>query len=246
MSWSKRNKYLSVIIAIALLAVGGGLWARSYYHHIVASTNLYYGLSASCRFYAVDGDNLYPSLSSLPGTLMIKAEMANYMPSYAEDLVYPGETIPEFSYRDGKAGIDDHTYIYLGYLISSQEEFETFAEVYRARVEEGLDFDEDLAAPDGKGSLGTDTFYRLRADNEDLTEENVAFEFPDSIGGMDSDFPVPVFVQRPRGRIMPGGLVSFLDGRIRFMRYPSEFPMTEEFWDVIESLDELEEVEMSQ
>ena len=46
--------------------------------------------------------------------------------------------------------VDDHSYLYLGYMILSDADVKAFADAYRQRLADGLPFDEDLRTSDGE------------------------------------------------------------------------------------------------
>jgi prepilin-type processing-associated H-X9-DG protein len=177
----------------------------------------------------------YPELSSEPGNLMFSArevypnylpELSTYIcPSDAERDAHQARMNP-----DPDMVFDDQSYVYFGYVITNDDELEAFAEVYRERVAQGLPFDEDLKAPPGRGSMGRNTFYRLR--------EGVELFFVTDINDLEAcariQSMIPVMWDRVGSQPgvltfnhMPGGAnVLYMDGHVEFEIYPDSWPVT--------------------
>ncbi|MBP8132129.1 MAG: DUF4190 domain-containing protein [Candidatus Hydrogenedentes bacterium] len=142
---------------------------------------------------------------------------------------------------DPQSVIDDDSYVYLGYVITSDDEMEAFAEVYKERVAHGLRFDEDLKASPGRGSMGRDTFYRFR--------EGVEREFvkdtgdPAATARVQSEIPVMfdrVHINATEFNHLPAGAnVLFMDGHVEFLKYPSKWPLTKRTAELMAELDAL-------
>ena len=121
--------------------------------------------------------------------------------------------------------VDDMSFIYLGYVLLSEEEGLAFVEAYRERALRGEGFDADLPVAPGAGSAGGDVLLRLRTNADAFSDERGE---PAVLGVSLTE--VPVLVERPgHHRRDPGGWVLFLDGHCEFRTYPGEFPMTPRF-----------------
>jgi prepilin-type processing-associated H-X9-DG protein len=103
-----------------------------------------------------------------------------------------------------------------------------FVDAYRRRVAQRLPFNEDLEAPPGRGSMGTDKFYRLREGVEkELLKGDPA---PAALATLQSKIPViwDRFESKRNSLFfnhVPGGSnVLFLDGHVEFRRFPSDWP----------------------
>lgn len=195
-------------VAVALIA-SFYLLARPALRTAAGFHSFYYGLGASLSMYARDHDGLYPPLSEEPGRLMYPAS-AIY-PRYWGDLsawTYPGDERPAGDSPHDL--IDDQSYWYLGYAVTSDAEAEALAEAYLERLAKGLGFEEDLPVPPGRGTAGGGVLYRLR--------EGIKDDIP---GGLS----IPVMIQRPaEGRSRC--LVLFLDGRRESLPCPGAFPLS--------------------
>lgn len=116
--------------------------------------------------------------------------------------------------------ITDVNYIYLGWLITSDEEAAAFFEAYD-KMSPG-DYDKDIIVPEGKGNGGGTVIHRLRRDMEPLLKE---------LSLDSSDVPIiwdRTFTNTQEFNHQPaGGNVLFLDGHVEFWRYPDKFPITE-------------------
>ena len=192
----------------------------------------------------------YPQLSPNAGQLMCSGK--EIYPEYLTDpiiLVCPSNptahtpALMERIKSDPLSLINDDSYVYLGYVITSDDEMESFAKIYKERVAQGLPFNEDLKAPPGRGSMGTDTFYRLR---EGVEREFIAdSRNPATTARMQSEIPV-MWDKVSEGRKglsfnhLPGGAnVLFMDGHVEFVRYPSKWPLTKRMAKIIAELDAL-------
>ena len=190
---------------------------------------------------------LYPELSPEAGRLMFANDSGG-----AEPLVY-GEYLTDATIlmcpSDVDSGLleqeldeegrqrllDDHSYFYLGYAVTSDAEMAAFAEAYRARVAAGLRFDEDLDVDAGTGTAGGDVLYRLR---EGIGR--VVASDPQSPGAVAvAESGIPVLIERIDNHVPAGGNVLFVDGHVEFIRYPGKWPMTRETVEILEALDAL-------
>lgn len=196
--------------------------------------------------------NVLPSLSSDLGRLMFANDMLpdgstlcpDIMSDPASVMVCPScvgvgwlatETDPDVL-------LDDHSYFYLGYAVTSDEELRAFAKAYKDRIEAGLPFNEDLPVDETIASTGLNVIPRLRKGVETLFNKD-----PDNpAAGNRASSEIPVFWDRtesysygaPAGAAssgvtmfnhIPGGAnVLYLDGHVEFVGYREKFPMTQE------------------
>lgn len=151
-----------------------------------------------------------------------------WISSYAT-WTYPGDTRPE-----DDQPITDHSYIYLGYLVTSDAEAEVFAAAYEMRLGITNPFNDDIEVADGTGYLGGNRLYRFRNNMaECLTERHdISQEEAENVLSR-----APVLIQRPHNQNPPGGIVAYYDGQIAFVEYPGEFPMTERFMNAVKKMD---------
>jgi len=190
---------------------------------------------------------LWPELSPEAGRLMFAndgggGERAVY-PEYLADatiLMCPSDVDSALLEQDlGEDGwqrlVDDHSYFYLGYAVTSDAEMAAFAEAYRARAAAGLRFDEDLEVGEGTGTGGGDVLYRLREGTGRIIASDP--QSPQDVAVAESE--IPVLIERIDNHVPAGANVLFLDGHVAFMRYPGEWPMTEETVEILEGLDAL-------
>jgi len=211
-------------------------------------------------------EGLWPPLPPNTGQFMCEAK-AIY-PEYLTDpvvLLCPAIRHSAWSaWEDGDLQLsqcfEDSSYMYLGYVVTSDEEMEAFAEVYRERVAQGLGFDEDLAAPPGRGSMGTDTFYRLwekpsewtdsgalrskrrlpedlvRALLGDETEANAAREILKQIPVM-WDRMYSAGESFHSNHTPAGSNVLYMDGHVESVEYPGKWPVTKRMAEITAELD---------
>jgi len=199
------------------------------------------------KMYANEAPNgFFPQLSPDAGQLMFSGK--EVFPKYLTDssiLVCPSDSQnrSDSTKGDPLSAINDKSYVYLGYVISSDDEMEAFAKVYKERVAQGLPFDTDLKAPPGRGSMGTDTFYRLREgverefikDNKDpAAAARIQSEIPVMWDGVGATQRMTFFNH------VPGGSnVLFMDGHVEFVKYPNKWPLTKRTAEIISELDAL-------
>lgn len=199
-----------------------------------------------CKMFANENKGQYfPELSPEPGRLMCAAK--DIYPKYLTDanvLVCPSDSQTVAKSREAGADpakmIDDGSYVYLGYVITSDDEMEAFAEVYKRRVAQRLPFNEDLDAPPGRGSVGTAKFYRLR---EGVVNELLkGSQDPGAIAKLQSQIPImwdkvgikpnAIFFNH-----LPGGSnILFMDGHVEFQRYPGPWPISRRATEILSTL----------
>ncbi len=183
---------------------------------------------------------VYPLLSSAPGKLMF--ETFEIYPEYLTDpnvLCCPSTGI-NYSQQAG-ANLDDQSYYYLGYVFTSDSEVEAFAGAYMKRLAKGDVFDEDFDAPQGKGSGGSDTFYRLR----EGVELMVTPPAPPGIGvppnpamvSGTAQAIIPVMIERPGHHQQRGSNVLFMDGHVEFIA-PGTWPVTDKTMRALQKMDD--------
>lgn len=116
--------------------------------------------------------------------------------------------------------ITDMSYVYLGWLVTSDEEAEAFFEAYdKLRPE---DYDKDIVVADGRGNGGSNVIYRLRK-NIDRHLNTPAIDASE----------IPVIWDKPFtditefSHVPAGGNALYLDGHLEHIKYREKFPMTE-------------------
>ncbi len=130
--------------------------------------------------------------------------------------------------------LNDRWYLYLGYVLRSDEEVTAFAKAYRKRVAEGKRFDEDLKVAPGEGNYGTDTLYQLREEIGSVLTNTPTVDEPLERSLMSE---IPLMIERIENNHDPkGGHVLYMDGHVEFLPYPGKWPMTET---TIRTLEEL-------
>jgi prepilin-type processing-associated H-X9-DG protein len=188
-----------------------------------------------CKMFANDNEeHLYPRLSSKPGQLMVEREQV--YPKYVTNpwlVACPSVHIPKGIRNHPEALIDDRCFLYLGYAVSNDDEVAAFATAYKEHMAEGLPFDKDLQVPSGQGNGLGNVLYRLR--------EGVQRFFITDINKVGSAHQpgssIPVLIERPENHRSEGGNVLFMDGHVEFMRYPGQWPMTEQTINALKELD---------
>jgi len=205
---------LSILAAILLPALAR---AREAARRAECAGNLKF-LGSALHELAEENEGRYPALSPEPGRLMFAPEtfegqsadqaMAFVCPSRPNDLGPAGDGWQE-------RYIDDHVYVYLGHVLTNEEQGLAYIEAYRAAVAAGTGFDENFAAPDGT------VLPRLH-------------ENPDGAAAAE----IPVLVERLGHHVPDGGNVIYLDGHVEFIRRNERFPMTDAFWEALKTIDE--------
>ena len=188
-----------------------------------------------CRLYASkQPDGSLPPLSGVEGRFMFTPD--SVYPDILFDLnilACPSDT--DASAAQGlppEQAIDDYSYYYLGYALTSEDEALAFIESYPAFIAQGADFTQELPAPPGRGSFGGDVFLRLRENVCDGTgfpsaRVPIMFDSGSSSGSYGTFNHIPA-----------GCNVVFLDGHVEFFRFPGEFPVSPAFLDALSALDE--------
>lgn len=179
-------------------------------------------------------DQLFPALSSQPGQLMFDAD--SVYPEYLTDpmVVACPKHLRENGVNaneDRKALIGDGSYFYLGYAVQSEADVQAYADAYRKHLGSGQPMtEEELPVSDGK------TLYRLR----EGVERFFITDINNPASGALAQSTIPIVIERPYNHIPNGGNVLYLDGHVEFRRFPSDWPMTRETIEALESLDAMQ------
>ena len=173
-----------------------------------------------CKMYANESvGEMFPPLSEESGRLMF--DMVQVYPEYLND----GEMFicPSSDYDSSGVStenlIDDHSYYYISHVIANEEEGLAYVEAYRVAAGAGQGFDYDFVTADG--SILPRISEHISADPNAPNQSQI-----------------PVMIERSDIHIPGGGNVLFMDGHVEFMKMDSGFPMTTEFLEALDSIDE--------
>lgn len=239
--WSA--KYTVAIIAlsvISILLVRTGSQARSDVKNRTDGAYAITSLSLAATMSAEHHDGQLPPVNDGQPILMPDPSFGH--PGYLVDGRVTALKVDEdaallLSYLDGYRAFTMHHIIetpgiyYLGHAVTNEAEGLTLLRIYRERLERGESLEGNIPVPAGTGTAGSDTLYAMRTDLAEVLEEDgidVADDFATQ---------VPWFIEHPGNYELPGGWVVPLNRQaIRFMAYPGEFPMTEDFITALETL----------
>ncbi|MCP4639641.1 MAG: hypothetical protein GY851_04380 [bacterium] len=231
-----RGCAVCIALCLLLLVIAPHFAAENLSRNSALCLNNLMQIGIALAMYSWESEGeYYPRLSSKPGKLM-----------FEPDGVYPEHLTDACALSCPLAGlddslppnvmIDDQSYFYLGYVITCDEEMEAFADAYEKRLLKGRPFDDDLPAPEGIGSAGSDAFYQLRegvlrtlyeATGERLPTNNMA------------QSPIPLMVER-RGHHGMGSSVLYMDGHVEQVPFGT-WPVTERTMAALERMDALGE-----
>ncbi len=182
------------------------------------------GQAARTFSYQSEGE-YYPKLADEAGRLM-----------FTEEEVYPHYlTNPEVFQCPGAAPavpppyFDDRHYIYFGYLMVADEDVAAFADVYTTELGAGGELLGDYPATTSYGN----TLYQLRNGVEGALITNIN----STAEPYERQRTIPIMMEWPGNHEgMTGGHVYYMDGRMEWLDYPGEFPMTEATVGMLRSL----------
>lgn len=193
------------------------------------------------------GDGLFPAWDPHPGILFFDPTQVNRFytvgPRVNQAIQDPGDAVLiAANLVDNRLGYlledlpDGARWFYLPYAVRNEAEGLALLDAYRAAASSAQPssaqpWSDNLPAPAGQGTGGTNTFYRLhrtiqqdlKEAHRDLPEENFLRE------------NFPVLIERPGDS--DGGWVVFFDRDPVWMDYPGEFPMTERFMEALTALE---------
>ena len=168
----------------------------------------------------------YPELSTEPGRLM--CAYYDIYPFCLTDLsllVCPSDSdqaLVDSHGTDNKVMIDDHSYLYLGYVVTNDIEVQAYAKAYKERMAQGLPLYEDLKVPKDQGSGGGSTLYFLR----EGIERFLISDIDNPAANFKLAATIPILIERPDNHVPSGANVLFMDGHVEFIPYPGPWPMT--------------------
>ncbi len=239
--WSAKYTFAIVALAVtSIVLVRTGAQARSDVEDRIDGAYAITSLGLAATMSAEHHDGLLPPVHDEEPILMPDPDFGH--PGYLVDGRVTAMKVDKdaailLSYLDGYRAFTMHHIIetpgiyYLGHAVTNEAEGLTLLRVYRERLERGESLEGDIPVPAGSGTAGSDTLYALRTDLPEVLEEDgidVADDFATQ---------VPWFIEHPGNYELPGGWVVPLQRQgIRFMAYPGEFPMTENFITALETL----------
>jgi len=178
----------------------------------------------------------WPALSATPGQLAMDASAV--YPEYLTDpTVYISPAHPDYYdlLDEGdsapKSVLRHHSYWYLGYAVTNEEQGLVLVEHFREAAKSGEVLAEDIDAP----GLDLGTIYQLREGIERFFITDINNPAASAVAQSE----LPIMIERP-GMHESGANVLFLDGHVEFVAYPGKFPMTERFIQALKSLDDLD------
>ena len=200
----------------------------------------------------------YPALSSERGQLAPSEDFVNTVKGFREKKFRPtgahlfiSPALPDAAQMQKDAlanpplAFSDDSYWYLGYALPNEEAGLAFVDAYRKAVEE------TGKPPTGEIELESPVLVLVGPGRNSLTRtstlsplESLEFVGVHNLSGISSPRQFwlkplfPIFIERP-GLQRGGSNVLWGNGRVEFMKYPGEWPMTERFIKALESLDEL-------
>jgi prepilin-type processing-associated H-X9-DG protein len=210
---------VGILAAIMLPAVARG---REAARRASCQNNLKM-IGVVCKMYAnEDAEQAWPALSSTRGKMMMDAAML--YPEYLTDatvMICPSDVDAGLlAGQPANVLIDDHSYYYFGYALTTEEEGLAFLEMYSTAFDDMGDCTEDIPAPNGMGTGGGAAFLRLREGLERIAPVAQA--------------QIPVMMEDPGNHIPGGANVLFMDGHVEFIKYPGKFPMTPAFIEALQ------------
>jgi prepilin-type processing-associated H-X9-DG protein len=173
----------------------------------------------------------FPKIDDERGNLAPEGD--EIYPEYLTDLNILGcPDDPEYEPIRGQTVFDvnDRSYFYLGWVVTTEEEGLALLDAY-----ESLDpaqRDEDIKVAAGKGSVGGEVIFRLR----EGIERFFITDINNPAGSAMMQSSVPIMWGRPENHLPAGANVLYIDGHVKFVRYPGEFPMTVRFMERLEEV----------
>lgn len=157
----------------------------------------------------------WPVLSNTPGKLMM--ESSQVFPEYIREpevFTCPGREVlapaPFF---------DDVHYVYLGYLLTNDQDVQQFSSAYQQVIASGGNFSGNLPI----ASSYSTQIFRLREGIERILITDINSPIPPGAG----EHNIVVAFEWPENHIWnSGGHVLYMDGHVEWVEYPGEFPMT--------------------
>jgi hypothetical protein len=167
------------------------------------------------KMFAGEHKDKYPQLSKTFG--VFSPDLSQIYPEYLTD--------PTLADRLG--GKLDVKTSYLGFLISDEESGMRILDAYEQLGPEGMSDPETLRQY--RESLPDDPAQRAILPLQEGVERFLITDINNPAGAAQAQSTIPVTWEMP-GPLRPdGGWVTYMDGHVEWVSYPSKFPMTVEF-----------------
>ncbi|MBX7255271.1 MAG: hypothetical protein K1Y02_02825 [Candidatus Hydrogenedentes bacterium] len=131
--------------------------------------------------------------------------------------------------------LDVNRCVYLGFALQSDEDVKAFASAYTKAMEnvEGGDIDSDLPNPGPQGP--PEKIRRLR----EGIERFFITDINNPAAGAIEQSQIPTVIEWPDQNKPFGGHVLYMDGHVEYLKYPDQFPMSEETINALRGLAKL-------
>ncbi len=227
------------LLIIFIVIIGSGTPVKKMEQHDICSQNLK-RLGLSFKMYARKTEGgYYPKVDLGYGKIIL--DISRIYPEYATsitDFLCPTDQAE----KDWNPEIDGiskamrfTSFAYIGHAITTDKEGLALLDAYRKAIRQGESLNQDLPAPPGLGSAGSDTFYRLRKDIEETISQPVVDDTntipTENALGLQSI--IPVMMERRMNHKPDGGHVLYLDGHVAFTKLGDKFPYSETFYNAL-------------
>ena len=200
-------------------------------------------LGLALKMYADENKRRLPPVDDTKNNFTFDANLL--YPEYLSDAMFamcPGDSRwdPDTNFRlisdhaaDGASKgevhpdcLTDDSYIYLGWLVMSDKETESFFAAYDNLSPD--DYDANIVVSEGWGNIEGDTIHRLGGQAEWLLIGDITWA-----GSTVSGSPtIPIMWDRQHTDVTKfshrvGGYVLYMDGHVKYHRFDDRFPMTE-------------------
>lgn len=232
-----------LVALVPMLALGLFLHEMRQLARRASGGNDSWELWCACVAYAKDHEGRFPPLDKEPGRLMVDRDIMH------DGYGVTGRTVTmeydetarfrRYEYEKDKHLaededlIDDHSWWYLGYQVSNEDDVRAFVKAYIRHIVADNTVNPDLTEGGGDNKPSPLQFPPARLDEVS------------KLGHVEDETlsHIPVFIERPgHYEGYSGGWVHYLNGYRVYIDYPGRFPMTPRVIGMLRLLDDLGDI----
>lgn len=190
-------------------------------------------LGVVLKLWSNEHHDLYPPLSADAGHFLFRSQ--DLYPEYIGDpavLICPSD--PSVPHAHVPSDMDDHSYFYLGYAVTSESEARAFLAAYEKHVRANDVFEGDLSVRHGEGIKGGDALLRLR----DGVERFYVADLANPLAVQEQAASIPVMFDRAPHHQPESINVLYLDGHVENVPMGAKFPALPWFLDALNKLEQ--------